>query len=672
VAQRLAKKVLLIGWDSADWRIIEPMLEAGLMPTLSQFVENGVISNISSLRPMLSPMLWNSIATGKRADKHGILGFIEPKYDGSGIQAVTSTSRKCKAVWNILSQNGLRSNVVSWYASYPAEPISGVCVTEHFLAVPWKREEATPPAPQSVHPAAQLERLSELRVYPSEIGPWHIGPFVPKLGEIPPDQTPPVTGLQKMLARCGTVHAVATELMEHEPWDFTAVYYEAIDHFCHGFMQYQPPRMPHVGEQQYEWFNQVVTGIYRFHDMMLQRLLELAGDDTTVIICSDHGFLSGELRPVETPQTPVGPEGWHRLHGIFAMKGPGIVRDERIYGASILDIAPTILHLLGLPVGEDMDGKVLVGAFEQPQKIERIDSWEKVSGDSGMHSPEAQVDPFANEQALAQLVELGYIAEPSKHEATNIKVAKDEQQFSLAAVHTDANRPDLAVPILEAMLREDPKSVRVILALAHCYLTLGRNREARQLLDGPGPSGEQPRLSAQADLIRGALEFSEGNIGAALKRLQQAEAAEPLMPLLHLQIGSVYAQQRRWADAERAFRRAMNIDCDSPHAHFGVGQAAMYQGRTEEAVEHLLRAVGLMHYYPRAHFLLGVALARMGWHDRAVQAFQVTLSLSPGMPIAHRFLAALYNKLNDPQKALFHRRRAQILIDAARATRVSA
>jgi hypothetical protein len=62
----------------------------------------------------------------------------------------------------------------------------------------------------------------------------------------------------------------------------------------------------------------------------------------------------------------------------------------------------------------------------------------------------------------------------------------------------------------------------------------------------------------------------------------------------------------------------------------------------------------------------------MGWHDRAVQAFQVTLSLSPGMPIAHRFLAALYNKLNDPQKALFHRRRAQILIDAARATRVSA
>jgi predicted AlkP superfamily phosphohydrolase/phosphomutase len=43
------------------------------------------------------------------------------------------------------------------------------------------------------------------------------------------------------------------------------------------------------------------------------------------------------------------------------MKGEHIQQDERIYGATLLDVTPTILTLFGLPVGEDMDGRVLAG-----------------------------------------------------------------------------------------------------------------------------------------------------------------------------------------------------------------------------------------------------------------------------------------------------------------------
>src|SRR5690242_2870832 len=106
MSERIAKRVVLVGWDAADWQVIEPLLDAGQMPTLQSLIEGGVMGNLSTLRPMLSPMLWNSIATGKRATKHGILGFIEPRPDGNGIQAVSSTSRKAKALWNILSQSG--------------------------------------------------------------------------------------------------------------------------------------------------------------------------------------------------------------------------------------------------------------------------------------------------------------------------------------------------------------------------------------------------------------------------------------------------------------------------------------------------------------------------------------------------------------------------------------
>ena len=100
--------------------------------------------------------------------------------------------------------------------------------------------------------------------------------------------------------------------MEIEPADFTAVYYDAVDHFSHAFMPYHPPRLEWVKEEDFELYKEVVRGAYRFHDMMLERLLQLAGPETTIILCSDHGFESGAKRPRATPREPAGPAVWHR------------------------------------------------------------------------------------------------------------------------------------------------------------------------------------------------------------------------------------------------------------------------------------------------------------------------------------------------------------------------
>src|ERR1700721_1210922 len=75
-------KVLLIGWDAADWKVIHPLMDAGKMPNVQRLVESGASGQIATLHPQLSPMLWTSIATGKRPFKHGILGFSEPTPDG--------------------------------------------------------------------------------------------------------------------------------------------------------------------------------------------------------------------------------------------------------------------------------------------------------------------------------------------------------------------------------------------------------------------------------------------------------------------------------------------------------------------------------------------------------------------------------------------------------------
>jgi predicted AlkP superfamily phosphohydrolase/phosphomutase len=56
--------------------------------------------------------------------------------------------------------------------------------------------------------------------------------------------------------------------------------------------------------------------------------------------------------------------GYHRLHGMFLAKGPTIKKGVRIDGARIYDVAPTILHIFGIPIPEDMDGHVLREIFE--------------------------------------------------------------------------------------------------------------------------------------------------------------------------------------------------------------------------------------------------------------------------------------------------------------------
>ena len=286
----MAKKVLVIGWDAADWRVINPLLDEGKMPGLQSMVDNGVIANLATLYPPLSPMMWTSIATGKRPFRHGILGFTEPTQDGSGVQPVSVLSRRGKAVWNILNQEGYRSNVVGWWPSHPCEPINGVMVSNHYQQAVGPSDQPWPMAPGVVHPTRLRETLAELRVHPDELIGDNIFPFVPRADEIDQDKDQRLASVAKVLCECSSVHAAATHLMTEEPWDFMGVYHDAIDHFCHGFMKFHPPRRPFIPEADYELYNNVVTAGYLFHDMMLQVMLTLAGPDTLVILCSDHGF----------------------------------------------------------------------------------------------------------------------------------------------------------------------------------------------------------------------------------------------------------------------------------------------------------------------------------------------------------------------------------------------
>ena len=686
MAEPLAKKVLLIGWDAADWKVINPLVDQGLMPTLEECINHGVMGNLATLRPILSPMLWNSIATGKRPDKHGILGFLEPDLQtGGGVRPSTSTSRKVKAIWNILTQRGHKTHVLGWFASHPAEPVNGIVVSDLFpysvapIGKPW------PLPPGAVHPEAMRQTFAKLRMHPGEVSEAAILPWIPRAGEIDQEKDRGLLSFATILAENCSIHNAATWILQNEPWDFLAVYYNGIDHFCHGFMHFHPPRMEGIPEDKFEIYKDVVNGAYRFHDMMLQALLSLAGPDVTVLLVSDHGFHSDHLRPRGIPLEPAGPAVQHRQFGIICMKGPGIKQDERIYGATLLDVTPTILTLFGLPVGEDMDGRVLVQAFEDPPPIVRIPSWENEPGECGMHPADLRMDPAAAQAVLQQFVALGYIQPPSENQAKAVETAVREQQYNLARVYLDARRYPEALPILEELVKKWPDHPRFMQHLAQCLLALGRRGEAKQLLEQllvfkPKPSSppgkdegeaasaevaaeldselseKEPAPRPWADLLLGIIQFEEGETDAALVSLLKAEQADPYMPDLHLRVGETYLRQRQNQAAERAFQRALEIDGDSAEAHLGLAVAYLRQRRNEEAAEEALLAVGLQHFLPSGHFYLGVALARLGHRDRATVAFETSLSMLPGLLAAHRWLAALNTQVGgDLEKGVRHR-----------------
>ena len=254
--------------------------------------------------------------------------------------------------------------------------------------------------------------LEELRLAADEIDATQIGLFVRRMMEVDQAKDPHLLIVAKLLAECFTTHAATTWAMENKPWDFMAAFYSSIDHFCHAFMKYHPPRQAQISQREFELYGDVVNSIYRLHDLMLGRLLHLAGDDTTVILCSDHGYHSDHLRPRYSQQTVAGAAVEHRPLGILVMKGPGIKQDALIHGANIIDITPTVLHLFELPVGQDMSGKPLIDALAEPAPVETIPTWETVEGPSGMLEQRLQVDASAYDSLLKQFVALGNVPPP--------------------------------------------------------------------------------------------------------------------------------------------------------------------------------------------------------------------------------------------------------------------
>jgi predicted AlkP superfamily phosphohydrolase/phosphomutase len=375
-------RVLLIGIDGASPRLTRPLIEKGLLPNLEDIARRGVAGQLRAHHPLLSPRIWTSIATGKAPEQHGIHSWVF-KGESGRPRMYRSSDRKTHALWNIASAAGLQVGVVNWLNTYPPEIVNGAMISD--FAIPGERQAKEGLGELFAESLAgqQLAGKSEdtVTTHPAD---WERALEAMASEAEPPTRFTDAEATQKDL-RPGAIKVltnsytsdrlVTTAALEVEAAtkpDLLMVYLSGVDRSSHFLWGGFEPASVYAKSVRFSPAEkraaaQAIRRIYGFSDSLVGELAARYGEDDLVIVVSDHGF---EAR-VKGDRGLTGTHDSKRAEmGVVFARGPGIEAGATVGELSVNDITPTILRWLGLPVGEDMDGRP--AAFLAAGEIRRV------------------------------------------------------------------------------------------------------------------------------------------------------------------------------------------------------------------------------------------------------------------------------------------------------------
>lgn len=555
-------RVMVIGLDGATLEVIRPWAEEGALPTFRKLMEEGSWGKLRTITPPITPTAWSSFLTGMNPGKHGLFDFTGLKKDSYDTYLINANHRGGRSLWRLLSDAQRRVSIFNVPITYPPEQVNGQMISG--LLTPAGAQDASwPPELQ----AEVKEAVPDFNFSP---------PGMHSRGQ----EAEFVEAVRKLNQ---TTLQVTRYLMDRQPWDCLVSVFMGTDIMSHFMWKHMETKGAEAPEATRDILANAILDCYRDMDDSLAKLIHAAGDDTYVIVMSDHGFggmdsymsvnpwliergflkfkrnplsqfryllyrlgitplniyglllrlrmgttmrqtsrkniglmkwivkngflsfndvdwsrtraysigyagpifinlkgrepqgivqvgaeyeelvnqLVDDLQQLKEPDTglpfvgeihrgrqlysgqfverapdllfmPRDPRhaglglvefpsnkwltsspdrsGHHRMDGILFMKGPGIQRGQQIEGASIMDIAPTILALMGVPIPKEMDGQVLndtlTPALRQQLKI--------VYSDALLPNPEliSAPDISTEDEKLirTRLRDLGYIA----------------------------------------------------------------------------------------------------------------------------------------------------------------------------------------------------------------------------------------------------------------------
>ncbi len=545
-------RVLLVGIDGADPQILDRLVADGRLPTFARLRREGAYGRLRSREPLLSPIVWTTIVTGRKAQDHGVLDFVEIGTDGGPVP-ITSGRRRVAALWNVASEHGLRSGFVGWYGSFPAERVQGFQVSDRLAFHQVRSARATEGAAYPPELANELRR--RLGEPASDLAQTRERFLADPRAVLSPDG-------ERRLGELARIHATTEFYRRALPLlagryrpDLLGVYFEMIDACGHLFMEDAPPRRPEVTDEDFRAFAGTVDRCYEYQDAVLSDALKLAGRRTVALVLSDHGFKSGEARPRTSGRADVGLAPlWHRLHGVLFVDGAGVRSGAVISGAGILDVAPTVLGLLSLPLSKELPGHPLREAFA---------AWHE-SGSVAAYPPPpvsraaGRGPGLEDEERIEQLRALGYLAGGSSaagpaHDDQGRTAASYLNEGSARAADGDL---DAAQRAWARVLALDPRNVNARVYAARLHIEQGELARARRLLD-------------------------------------EAEALDPRSPALRLQRANLAFRSRDWKAASAELQAAEAIDDRLPNVRLLKARLADVTGRPADALLELKKAEAL-------------------------------------------------------------------------------
>jgi hypothetical protein len=395
-------RVLIVGIDGATLRVAAPLLEAGRLPELARLAREGASGPLRSLVPILSPRIWNSVATGKTPERHGIVGFSRTEPSGAA-RLLSSRDRRVHALWNIASRAGLEVGVVNWWNTWPPERVRGVMVSDHlFPSEVEARRRISGAGGEAggalVFPEEWHARLTALLVREETLPPtvgWSVPAGLPKWID------------SELLARWPRQDAAlvrfALEIEAELRPDLLMVLLSGIDRVSHFlWLGMEPPELYAEGLRappaERAAARTALEGYYAYTDALLGALLARYGPEDLVLVLSDHGFEAEN----DLPLLSGGHLSPAALEGVLFARGAGIPAGSSTAGTSVLDVTPTVLAWWGLPVALDMEGRI--ASFLRVPAPEPIASW-----DTQPVERLAPAGPGAEHALLEELRALGYL-----------------------------------------------------------------------------------------------------------------------------------------------------------------------------------------------------------------------------------------------------------------------
>lgn len=254
-------RVFLLGIDGLTFRVLDPLIEKGYLPSFARLKQEGVWGILRSTVPPITPAAWMSIATGLKPAKHGVLDFLDIEWLDNQIHLSLVTRRKSgQAIWDILSSYDRRVAVANVPCTYPPDAVNGVMVSG--FSTPNLESTFTYPHTfqNALFKAVPDYQIDIMRTDQSE--------------EYSGDEL--LSLVQNMTDRRVEL---LDFLMEREAWDF--VFFTIVE----------PDRIQHkFWEQIVEGHSPQIIDYYRTLDNVLARVMDWVGDDGLLLIVSDHGF----------------------------------------------------------------------------------------------------------------------------------------------------------------------------------------------------------------------------------------------------------------------------------------------------------------------------------------------------------------------------------------------